>query len=221
MIRRGIVAKEGRPFIAGSLLILVLANLFGAPCWLNLILLAFFIFTVAFFRDPNRRCPGVANEVLCPADGVIVAIDHYEKDRFLDEPSLKISIFMSPFNVHVNRAPLSGKVEDIIYIKGRFFNAKSEKASLDNEQNALIMKLDDGRKIVVNQIAGLIARRIVCRVGIGATLARGGRFGMIRFGSRVDLHLPPDTELLCAMGERVYAGDTIMGVISDGQSDHQ
>lgn len=217
MIRRGIVAKEGYPFIAGAFLFFFIVYLLGAPCWLNFILLAFFVFTVAFFRDPNRRCSGVGNEVLCPADGTIVSIDHYEKDRFLDEPTVKISIFMSPFNVHVNRAPLAGTVENIIYNEGKYFNAKSEKASLDNEQNALIMKLKNGRRIVVNQIAGLIARRIVCRVGTGTLLGRGERFGIIRFGSRVDLHLPPDTKVLCGVGERVYAGDTIMGVITDGK----
>lgn len=215
-MNNNLVAKEGYPFIAFTFFIFFIALVFHFNFWITILFLAAFIFTVAFFRNPERPCPGAPNEVLCPADGTIVAISKVEEDRFLGEPALVISIFMSPFNVHINRAPVSATIEKAIYNPGKFLNAASEKSSLENEQNALILRIEDGRRIVVNQIAGLVARRIVCYVEIGDHLARGERFGMIRFGSRVDLHLPPETKLSCAVGERVYGGDTIMGVLSDG-----
>jgi phosphatidylserine decarboxylase len=215
MKSRGIIAKEGRPFIAIAFVALLAAFAFGFPAWVTVPLGILLIFTVAFFRDPHRLCPGEPNEILSPADGTIVSIRHVESDRFLESPTLKVDIFMSPFNVHVNRFPLKAEVEESIYNPGKYLNAASEKASLDNEQNALILKLEDGRRIAVNQIAGLIARRIVCRVKKGDRLGRGERFGLIRFGSRVDVHLPPDTKLTCEVGDKVFGGDTILGVLSD------
>jgi len=211
-----IIAKEGRPFIAVAFIAFFIAFILDMPPVISGVLFVVLVFNIWFFRDPDRPCPGEKNDVLCPADGQIVAIDKFDNDRFLETPTVKVSIFMSPFNVHVNRAPLAGKVEKIVYNPGRFFNAKVEKASLENEQNALIMRTENDKQIVVNQIAGFIARRIVCRVDEGTDLARGERFGMIRFGSRVDIHLPPDSTILVGIGERVYAGDTIIGKMSDG-----
>lgn len=213
---QSIIAKEGKPFIGVAALLFLFALLLDLNAILTWILFGGLVFTVAFFRDPNRLCPGGQNEILSPADGRIVSVQHVENDRFLGGPAVKVDIFMSPFNVHVNRAPLAGIVKALHYNPGRFFNAASEKASLENEQNAMTLLLDDGRRIVVNQIAGFVARRIVCRVRVGRYLERGERFGMIRFGSRVDLHLPPKTRLFCRMGERVYAGDTILGVLDHG-----
>jgi phosphatidylserine decarboxylase len=211
------IAPEGRPFIAGAFGIFLAGWLFGAASWFTTILFGLFVFVVAFFRDPNRECPGEQNQVLCPADGRIVEIKQVEKDRFLETPTVVISIFMSPFNVHVNRAPMAGVVEKILYNPGKFFNAASEKASLLNEQSALFMKLENGQMLVANQIAGLVARRIVVRVKPGDRLARGERFGMIRFGSRVDLHLPAEAKITCAVGEQVFAGDTLLGELTDGR----
>lgn len=211
-----LIAKEGRPFIAVAFIAFFVAFIIDASFLITGILFLFLIFCIWFFRDPERPCPGGNKDVLCPADGQVVAIDHNQSDRFLEKPTVKVSIFMSPLNVHVNRAPLAGKVEKIIYNPGKFFNAKEDKASLLNEQNALIMRTDNDKLIVVNQIAGFIARRIVCRIGENTELDRGERFGMIRFGSRVDIHLPPDSKILVGIGERVYAGDTIIGKMSDG-----
>lgn len=215
-MNKNLVAAEGYPFIAVAFFLFFVALVFGFNLWITVLLFGLFVFTIAFFRNPRRPCPGEPNEVLCPADGTIVAISMVENDRFLEEPTVMISIFMSPFNVHINRAPIKATVEKTIYNPGKFLNAASEKSSLENEQNALILRMEDGRRIAVNQIAGLIARRIVCYADTGDHLDRGERFGLIRFGSRVDIHLPPDTKLTCAVGERVYGGDTIMGVLSDG-----
>lgn len=211
----GLIAKEGHPFIAVALTAFGISFVFKFPVIISVILFGFFIFTVAFFRDPDRPCPGEPNELICPADGTIVKIARHEKDRYLGTETITVEIFMSPFNVHVNRSPLAGTVEKILYNPGRFLNAASPKASMENEQSAMFLRLPDQRMIVVNQIAGFVARRIVVRVRPGDFLARGRRFGMIRFGSRVDIHLPIDTRLTCAVGDRVYAGDTILGVISD------
>ena len=217
MNSKNLIAREGISFITVAALLFAVTLLLGLAFFIKLIAFALLVFTVAFFRDPERSCPGEPNEVLCPADGRVVSVERIQNDRFLGGPSMKVDIFMSPFNVHVNRAPLAGTVMKIQYNKGKFLNAASEKASLENEQNALTMELPDGRKFAVNQIAGLVARRIVCRIRAGVDLARGERFGIIRFGSRVDIHLPPDTTMYCRVGDRVYAGDTILGVVSDGK----
>jgi phosphatidylserine decarboxylase len=218
MDSRGFIAREGYPFILIALAFFMVAFVFRFNTVVTVIFFIIFIFVLAFFRDPHRPCLGTPEQILSPADGKIVAITHNENDRFLGEPTVQVGIFMSPFNVHINRAPVAGSVRDIRYNPGEYFNAASEKASLVNEQNALIMDTKWG-SIAVNQIAGFIARRIVCRIKPGAVLKRGERFGLIRFGSRVDLHLPPGTEIQVEIGDRVYGGDTILGVMKEGSRD--
>ena len=215
----GILAREGYPFIAIAFILFLIAAVFHFPNWLAVILFGLLVFTVAFFRNPERPGSGKPDEVLCPADGLVVKIERFDNDRFLKEPSVVVSIFMSPFNVHVNRSPLTGVVEEVIYNHGKYLNAASEKASLENEQNCLVLKSEFGPRIAFNQIAGMVARRIVCYAKPGDQLQRNQRYGMIRFGSRVDVHLPADTELTCTLSERVYAGDSILGKIRHGETE--
>jgi phosphatidylserine decarboxylase len=164
---------------------------------------------VAFFRDPRREVPGDPDLVVAPADGKIVGITPTE------EGTLRVSIFMSVFNVHVNRAPVAGRVTGVHYHSGLFLPAFRDKASLRNEQNRI--ELDDGsRQLAMVQIAGLVARRIVCRVAIGDRLERGQRLGLIKFGSRVDLYLPETIELKVHMGDRVRGGSSVIGRLPGG-----
>jgi len=206
------IAKEGFVFIgiAGNLI-------FPAALYLGWSGGAFFgvltLFCTYFFRDPERVIPKGKGVLVSPADGKIVDISSTEEGRFLKKPAIKVSIFLDIFNVHVNRSPVVGKVLDIVYNKGRFFAANVPKASLENEQNALILETDSGKKIVCIQIAGLIARRIVCKTKVGETLQRGERFGLIRFGSRVDLYLPIETELRVSKGDKVLGGESVVGVL--------
>jgi len=167
------------------------------------------VFVLQFFRDPARRVPDEPRVVLSPADGRIVAVEKV-RDPYLDRDALKISVFMNVFNVHSNRSPVDGTVRQRWYHAGTFLNAALDKASLENERNALWLRTRDGQDVTCVQIAGLIARRILCYVGQGAELARGQRYGFIRFGSRVDLYLPPDAEPAAALGDRVYASESIL-----------
>lgn len=206
------VAKEGFVFIAiGVSLTLLSALLFGK------IVTAFFgaltLFCLWFFRDPRRAVPQEAGLLVSPADGTIVDISKVEEGRFLKKPAIKISIFLNVFNVHVNRVPAEGKIVGIFYNAGRFFAANVPKASLENEQNAVVLEIPSGKRIVCIQIAGLIARRIVCWAKEGERLTRGERFGLIRFGSRVDLFLPVETEIQVALGAKVKGGETILGIL--------
>ena len=182
---------------------------------LAIVLLALGVFFVNFFRDPRRTTPRGSNLVISPADGTIVALEaEADEPRFLERPATKISIFMSPLNVHVNRAPIEGDVVRVSYNPGKFLPAFAEKASLDNEQNAVLMRGGDGREVLFIQIAGLIARRIVCRVRAGDHLARGQRMGMIKLGSRVDVFVPGRFAPNVKNGDRVVAGETVLGVLS-------
>jgi phosphatidylserine decarboxylase len=147
--------------------------------------------------------------VVSPADGRVVEVSRSE-DPYLRREALKVSVFMNVFNVHSNRAPADGVVKERWYVGGAFVNAALDKASLSNERNALWIQRDDGRDLTCVQVAGLIARRILCYVEPGARLARGQRFGFIRFGSRVDLYLPPDAEVKAAIGEKVYAAESVL-----------
>lgn len=164
-----------------------------------------------FFRDPERK-PSEAkpNGILCPADGKIIQIREVEYPYLLQGKALRVSVFMNVFNVHVNRVPMDGVVEDLQYHPGKFLGAYAEKASLDNEQMGVVLNTQ-GKKIMFIQIAGLIARRIVCRLQKGENVGQGQRFGLIRFGSRVDLYLPVDTRLLVNIGDKVHAGETWIG----------
>ncbi len=202
-----LIAREGWPFIGIALAAALIASCFGfaagLPFWLIL------IFVVQFFRDPARPIPQVAKAVLSPADGRIVAIEPV-RDPYLDRDAIKISVFMNVFNVHSNRSPVDGEVLNVWYNPGKFVNAALDKASLENERNALHIRTRDGADITCVQVAGLVARRILCYVKAGATLSRGERYGFIRFGSRLDVYLPPGTSARVAIGDKVFASSTIL-----------
>ncbi|MGZ3514792.1 MAG: phosphatidylserine decarboxylase family protein [Thermodesulfobacteriota bacterium] len=204
------VAKEGFPFFIPMVLITVILAIVGWKVWMSLgILLSLFI--AYFFRNPRREIPDLQNIVLSPADGRVVYVGECEEDRFLKEKALKVSIFMSLFDVHLNRAPVSGKVLERNYLPGRFLAANVEKSSLLNEQNAVLLETKDRSKILLVQIAGFVARRIVCYAKAGDTLGKGEIFGLIRFGSRVDLYLPPEVKPLVRVGQHVKGGESIIG----------
>ena len=202
-----LIAREGWPFLGISFLASLIASwLFG---WWSIPLWIATLFILQFFRDPPREVPQDPLAVLSPADGRIVWVGKSE-DPYLKREALKISVFMNVFNVHSNRSPVDGAVRERWYFPGGFLNAALDKASLDNERNALWLQTREGRDVTCVQIAGLIARRILCYVEAGAGLARGQRFGFIRFGSRVDLYLPPDARPKAAIGEKVYAAETVL-----------
>jgi len=203
------IAREGYPFILAALVLAVIAW-FITP-WLDLFFGPLAVFVVAFFRDPERVSPADANSIVSPADGRVIKVETVDDDRILKAKVLRICIFMNVFNVHVNRAPATGVVTDVVYNPGKFFNASFDKASLLNEQNAVLMKADNGATFAFNQIAGLIARRIVCYARPGTRLAKGERFGLIRFGSRVDVYLPAGSKAAVRVGEKVRAGSSILG----------
>jgi phosphatidylserine decarboxylase len=202
-----VVAREGWPFLAIAAAVSLLATYFwgwwSVPLWLAS------AFILQFFRDPPREVPEDPSAVLSPADGRVVEVSRSE-DPYLRREALKVSVFMNVFNVHSNRAPADGVVKERWYVGGAFVNAALDKASLSNERNALWIQRDDGRDLTCVQVAGLIARRILCYVEPGARLARGQRFGFIRFGSRVDLYLPPDAEVKAAIGDKVYAAESVL-----------
>lgn len=204
------IAKEGLPFlIPAAILTILFAGLGWKVLTVPGILLTLFI--AFFFRNPKRKIPSLQNIILSPADGRIIHIGECEEDRFLKQKALKVSIFMSPFDVHINRAPASGKVLETSYHPGRFLVASRDKASLLNEQNAFILETEDRFKILLVQIAGFVARRIVCYAKAGTLLKSGEIFGMIRFGSRVDLYLPTDVKPIVRLGQRVRGGESIIG----------
>lgn len=209
-MRRSPIAREGIPFIAFFLAPSVALFMLGLHI-LATITFAIALFVAYFFRDPERRTPPLSGIVVSPADGKVIERDEHSIDPYTNTPAKKLSIFMSIFNVHVNRAPLSGRVKEMFYNKGRFLIASAKGASKENERNAVVLELAPDKTVTVVQIAGFIARRIVCRLKVGDFIAQGERFGMIRFGSRVDLYLPPDTVILADVGEDVRAGETIIG----------
>ena len=203
-----IIAREGWPFLAIAVVSSLLVSFFLGIAW-ALPLWAATLFVLQFFRDPARAAPEDPQAVLSPADGRIVAVEK-ARDPYLERDALKISVFMNVFNVHSNRSPVDGAVKKRWYHAGSFLNAALDKASLENERNALWLRTRAGDDVTCVQIAGLIARRILCYVGEGAELARGQRYGFIRFGSRVDLYLPPDAEPRAALGDKVYATESIL-----------
>jgi phosphatidylserine decarboxylase len=202
-----IIAKEGWPFLAIGLGVSVTAAYFFG--WWSLPLWLATLFVLQFFRDPPREVPDDLTAVASPADGRIVAVGKAH-DPYLRREALRVSVFMNVFNVHSNRSPVQGTVKERWYFPGHFLNAALDKASLDNERNALWLRTPEGQDVTCVQVAGLIARRILCYVGAGAELARGQRFGFIRFGSRVDVYLPLDAEVKAAIGEKVYASKTVL-----------
>lgn len=210
--QRSPIAVEGYPFIALFAFITLIFSLLG---WgiLALPALVLTLFTVYFFRDPERCVPVDEHAVVAPADGRIVYVGEVVEEHYGNEPTLKVSIFMSVFNVHVNRAPCAGKVVDKYYNRGDFLNAALDKASVENEQCGLLVETAEGQRVLFAQVAGLIARRIVTYPKIGDSLERGERYGLIRFGSRVDVYLPRDTEVLVQLGDVVTSGETILGYL--------
>jgi phosphatidylserine decarboxylase len=202
-----IIAREGWPFLTVSLIVAVAVTWccgwWSIPFWI------IYFFILQFFRDPAREIPQGEGLVLCPADGRVLLVG-VVKDPYRNVDALKISVFMNVFNVHSNRSPVDAQVKDVVYNKGLFVNASFDKASSDNERNALILKMDDGTEISCVQIAGLIARRILCYVKPGDRLKRGERYGFIRFGSRVDVYLPTDARPRVAIGDKVKATTTVI-----------
>jgi len=196
-----ILAREGWPFIGLTLSSLILSILF-CPILVVILFLMITIFVVQFFRDPTRSANTNPNEVTSAADGRVIAIEK-TRDPFNNRDSLKISVFMNVFNVHSNKAPISGKVTQKIYKPGSFFNAALEKASSENELCAITIKTHDKKIITSVQIAGLIARRILCYASEGETLSKGQRYGFIRFGSRVDHYLPANAKVKVKLGQKV------------------
>ena len=181
---------------------------------LALIGLAATFFICYFFRDPDRVIPKQGHLIVAPADGKIIAIEKTTENQYYKGAGTKISIFMSVFNVHVNRIPFDGEIKRISYHPGKFFSAHLDKASLENEHNAIWLTTGSGEEICFVQIAGLIARRIICRVQEGDSVRRGQRFGLICFGSRLDVYLPASANLTVAVGDRVKAGTSALGEMS-------
>jgi len=207
------IAKEGYPFIVfAALLALVLAILGHDRSSFSALVLTAFVMN--FFRDPERTPNEDPASLISPADGKVIIVEKVFDERFLMAEAIKVSIFMNIFDVHVNRVPVTGQVEKVIYKAGSFYSADTQRSSLENESCAMIMTIEGGRRLAVVQIAGLIARRIVCWAGGGDKLQKGERFGLIRFGSRVDLFLPLDTKLQVKVGEKVRAGETLLGYLA-------
>lgn len=207
-----IIAREGWPFLgltfAAALGVTVaLGLLWASPLWV------IFAFVLQFFRDPARVVSGNGKSVVAPADGRIVAVEKV-RDPYLDRDALKVSVFMNVFNVHSNRSPVDGVVKQRWYNPGAFVNAALAKASVENERNALWLKTADGQDITCVQVAGLVARRILCYVGAETALQRGQRYGFIRFGSRVDVYLPLDARVKVVIGEKVYASVSLLAELS-------
>lgn len=213
MKHNSIIAYEGVPFIIVSLVLTILAAYFGI-IWLAVFLAAITVFILCFFRNPERQFRDEKNLVICPADGKVIKIEDVDVQGTITGRFKKISIFMNVFNVHVNRAPFDGTIERIAYHKGKFLSANLDKASKENERNEIMIRTKDGRAVWVVQIAGLIARRIVCWTSEGAIIKKGERFGLIRFGSRVEVFLPSDSRILVNPDDKVRAGKTPLGYLS-------
>ena len=203
-----IIAREGWPFLTISLVVAVAATWWGG--WWSIPFWIVYFFILQFFRDPPREIPAGEGLVLCPADGKVIVVGETTDPYRGGAKALKVSIFMNVFNVHSQRSPVDAVIKEIAYAKGLFVNAAFDKASSDNERNALVLRLDNGTEISCVQVAGLIARRILCYVKPGERLARGQRYGFIRFGSRVDVYLPPGSKPRVAIGDSVKASSTVL-----------
>jgi phosphatidylserine decarboxylase len=204
------IAREGYPLILGLALVTAVGAVLGLYT-LALFFLAITLFVSFFFRDPERVVPEQEGVVVSPADGKVLEVCITQENDVAAEKMLKISIFMSVFNVHVNRMPEKGRVTNVTYYPGKFFSANLDKASRNNERNAVSLEVSGGRKLVVVQVAGLIARRIICRVQEGDRLSRGQRFGLICFGSRLEVYLPQDCVPAVSAGDKVLAGSSVLG----------
>ncbi|MEW5903429.1 MAG: phosphatidylserine decarboxylase [Pseudomonadota bacterium] len=206
-----LIAREGWPFLAISLVLAIAATTWCAawsiPLWI------IFVFVLQFFRDPARVIPQQAGAVLSPADGRVIKVERTQ-DPYGQREALLVSVFMNVFNVHSNRSPVDGVIQKVQYFPGKFVNADLDKASSENERNAIVLKTDAGQTVTFVQVAGLIARRILCYVKAGDTLARGQRYGFIRFGSRVDVYLPLDATVKVSIGDKVRATETILAQLN-------
>ncbi|MCE9633743.1 MAG: phosphatidylserine decarboxylase [Methylophilales bacterium] len=205
-----IIAREGWPFLAIATTISAIVSVYSwswaIPLWIVT------LFILQFFRDPPRDIPSDVNAVVSAADGKVIVVEK-AYDEYLKRDALKISVFMNVFNVHSNRSPVDGAVQQQWYFEGQFLNAAMDKASLENERNALWIKTLDGKDVTCVQIAGLIARRILCYVETKSPLTKGQRFGFIRFGSRVDIYLPLTATPKVSLGDKVSAGSTILATL--------
>jgi phosphatidylserine decarboxylase len=209
---------EGKRFLAGFAVATVLLYLLSPV--LGAVGLVLTVWCYYFFRDPPRVTPTREGLVVSPADGLVSMIAPAAPPPELGlgaEPRTRVSIFMNVFDCHVNRAPLAGRVERVAYHPGRFLNAARDKASEANERNGLVIALDDGRRLAVVQIAGLVARRILCTAAEGDRLATGQRFGMIRFGSRLDVYLPDGVAPLACLGQATVAGETVIADLASAE----
>lgn len=206
-----IIAREGWPFLAGSVIIAVLASHFVGGI---LATLAWIIalFVLQFFRDPPREIPQQADAVLSPADGRVIKVERTQ-DVYGEREAILVSVFMNVFNVHSNRSPVDGTIQKVQYFPGKFVNADLDKASSENERNAIVLTTANQRTVTFVQVAGLIARRILCYVQAGDALTRGQRYGFIRFGSRVDVYLPLDAQVKVSIGDKVSATTTILATL--------
>jgi len=204
------VAKAGYPLIFGGAFVTLIFALLGMT-YLTLIGLVITLCFFGFFRDPDRVVPNQPEAVVSPADGKVISVGDVGDTPFYEGRCKKISIFMSVFNVHVNRIPFGGSVRKVSYHPGKFFAANLDKASLQNEHNAVYLETADARQLCVVQVAGLIARRIICKVQPGNEVLKGQRYGIICFGSRLDLYLPSDAKIEVAIGDKVKAGSSRIG----------
>ena len=202
-----IIAKEGWPFLAISIVAALIVSLWSFAVSIPFWIIALFV--LQFFRDPQRVAPEGDNLVLSPADGRIVAVEEVY-DIYAQRDAIKISVFMNVFNVHSNRSPVDGTVKKVQYFSGKFFNAALDKASLENERNAMVLETPDGRTVTAVQVAGLVAKRILCYAKQGDGLKRGQRYGFIRFGSRVDVYLPLGSRPRVVIGDKVSATSTAL-----------
>jgi phosphatidylserine decarboxylase len=209
-MKRSPIAPQGYPLILAGV-VLIFLGLAGHWPWLTVIGCLASVFFVYFFRDPERNIPGGPEAIVSPADGRVVVVDEVQEHEFLKSSARRVAIFMNVFDVHVNRSPVAGTVKEMQHRPGEYKAASRQDAALRNEQNAVVLSNDTGRQVLVVQIAGLLARRIIPFVKIGQQLARGERFGMICFGSRVDVYLPQEAEIQVKVGDRVKAGSSIIG----------
>lgn len=208
------IVKEGVPFVAAAAVASGVAALAGWTAAAAL-LAGLAIFAAWFFRNPRRAIPCHPHAVVAPGDGKVVSIQEEYEPRFLKDRALRVSIFLNILDVHVNRIPCEGTVEDVAYQPGRFVPANRPEATLRNEQNALLIRTLEGTRVLCVQVAGLIARRIVCWASPGDPVGCGERFGLIRFGSRVDTFLPRGTRLHVAVGDHVKGGTTLIGELPE------
>lgn len=212
------IAMEGLPFILGFgggsfLCYLIAASAHVTPAYIPAgLLLLLSVFSVFFFRNPHRESSADEGAVIAPADGQVIFLGE-AKEEHTGEMMMKVSIFMSVFNVHINRVPLTGRLIDNFYVKGKFFDVRDQRASFENERNGLVIETAKGVRLVVVQVAGLIARRIVCYPRVGDMVLRGDRYGLIRFGSRLDVFMPLQSEIKVSLGEKTVCGETVLGLL--------